>query len=269
MPIRVNETELYYEKAGSGEPLVLVHGSWVDHSSWALVAPSLAEDFRVITYDRRGHSRSERVSSQGSVHEDAADLAALLEALDAAPAHVVTSSFGGVIAMRLAVSRPELIRTLTMHEPPALDLLTADPESASLLELTGQRIGAVAAKVKAGDHEGAARQFVEEVALGPGAWETQVPPQTREIFIRNAPTFLDEVRDPDPGVDLDGLASFSRPTLVSDGTESPPVFPKIVGILADTIPGAQRTTYDGASHAPHLTHPEELVAQVRALSSTG
>ena len=50
MPTAVfNGVKLYYEEAGSGQPLVLVHGSWTDHHSWDLVAPSLAERFRVVS----------------------------------------------------------------------------------------------------------------------------------------------------------------------------------------------------------------------------
>jgi pimeloyl-ACP methyl ester carboxylesterase len=59
---------LYYERAGErGAPLVLVHGSWGDHHNWESVVPSLAQSFRVLTYDRRGHSQSERPPGQGSI----------------------------------------------------------------------------------------------------------------------------------------------------------------------------------------------------------
>src|SRR5947209_18949834 len=95
---RVNGVELYYELSGSGEPLVLVHGSWVDHRSWDPVVGLLARSFKVLTYDRRGHSGSERPDSQGSVFEDADDLPALIEALDLAPAHVAGNSYGGSVA---------------------------------------------------------------------------------------------------------------------------------------------------------------------------
>ena len=88
----VNGIGLYYELEGSGEPLALVHGSWGDATSWRFVVPGLAESFRVLAYDRRGHSRSERPDTPGSVDEDGDDLAALLEALDLAPAHVATNS---------------------------------------------------------------------------------------------------------------------------------------------------------------------------------
>ena len=83
----VNGVRLFYELYGSGEvPVVLVHGSWVSHHDWDFLAPRLAEGFRVLTYDRRGHSRSERPGAQGSVREDVADLAALIEHLGLGPA---------------------------------------------------------------------------------------------------------------------------------------------------------------------------------------
>ena len=109
----VNGIGLYYEFKGSGEPLALVHGSWGDATSWGLVA-GLAESFRVLAYDRRGHSRSERADTPGSVDEDGDDLAALLEALDLAPAHVATNSWGGNIALRLATRRPDVFRSLSV-----------------------------------------------------------------------------------------------------------------------------------------------------------
>jgi pimeloyl-ACP methyl ester carboxylesterase len=58
--IDVKGIDLHYEVQGDGPPLLLVHGGWSDHQSWHAVAPALADSFRVVTYDRRGHSRSER-----------------------------------------------------------------------------------------------------------------------------------------------------------------------------------------------------------------
>ena len=258
-----NGAKLYYEEAGSGEPLVMVHGSWTDHHSWGQVAPRLSEHFRVITYDRRGHSQSERPATQGSVHEDAADLAAVIEGLGPAPAHVVANSYGSVIALRLASQRPGLFRTLWVHEPPALGLLESDPSAASLLAESGERIRAVAEMLNAGDMEGGARQFAETIALGPGAWDEQLPPEARQTFINNAPTWLDETRDPDAlTLDTTALARFSRAVMLSTGTESPPLFGPVIARLAEVLPGAQKRTFQGAGHIPHQTHPDEFVDAV-------
>ncbi len=115
----VNGVRLRYDLTGTGEvPVVLVHGSWVSHHNWDLAVPALAESFRVLTYDRRGHSESERPTGQGSVREDVADLAALIEHVGLAPAFVVGNSFGASIALRLAGEHPDLLRGLVAQEPP-------------------------------------------------------------------------------------------------------------------------------------------------------
>ena len=80
MPIdKINGVGIFWELTGTGgEPLVLVHGSWGDHHNWDKVVEELSENFRVLTYDRRGHSQSERPPGQGSVEEDIADLTGLI-----------------------------------------------------------------------------------------------------------------------------------------------------------------------------------------------
>ena len=257
---KVNGVELFYEVTGTtGEPLVLVHGSWGDHHNWDAVVPMLARSFRVLTYDRRGHSQSERPPGQGSVREDVADLAALVERLGLVPAHLVGSSFGGVIVLRLAVERPGLFRSLIVHEPPLAALLATDPASGPLVAGLQERIGGVAERLQAGDSEGGARFFVEELAFGPGAWG-QLPPELRQTFVANAPTFLDEIRDPETTtMTVAGLAQFARPALLTQGEQSPPMFARILDIVAAAMPRAERRTLPGAGHAPHVSHPELYV----------
>jgi pimeloyl-ACP methyl ester carboxylesterase len=130
---KINGVGLFVEDFGSGEPLVLVHGSWVDHMEWPFVVPLLAPRFRVTVYDRRGHSQSERPVAQGSIHEDVADLAAIIERAGA-PAHVAGNSMGGSITLRLAAERPDLLRTVAVHEPPLIDLLQDDLATRSMVE---------------------------------------------------------------------------------------------------------------------------------------
>src|SRR5215216_885841 len=115
----VNGVRLFYVLTGdAGPPLALVHGGWGDHTAWDPVVPAFAERFRVLAYDRRGHSRSERPPGQDSIEDDVADLAALLEQLGLAPAHLAGFSFGAAIALRLAMTRPDLVRSAAAQEPP-------------------------------------------------------------------------------------------------------------------------------------------------------
>ena len=255
-----NGVRLYYELHGSGEPLALVHGAWVDTTTWRFVVPGLAENFRVLSYDRRGHSRSERPATQGSFDEDGDDLAALLEALDLAPAHVVTNSGGGNIALRLATRRPDLFRSLSCHEPALWGLLEEDPASQEILRQTARSFEAVGRRIARGDHEGAARQFVEEVAFGAGAWANQLPPESRAIFVQNAPTFLDELQSTNaPNIDQEATSRLKIPVRLTNGSESPPIFLRVIDRLEELIPRVTRETIEGAAHIPHLTTPERCV----------
>src|SRR4051794_17690525 len=108
----VNGVQLHYERSGAGEPLVLVHGSWVDCRVWDDVVPLLSRCFEVVIYDRRGHSLSTCPPGQGSVDDDVDDLAALIDLLGTGPVHVTGASFGGSIALRLAAGRPDALLSL-------------------------------------------------------------------------------------------------------------------------------------------------------------
>jgi len=264
---KVNGVELYYEINGTGEvPLVLVHGSWDSHDDWNLVVPRLADSFRILTYDRRGHSKSERPTGPGSVREDVADLATLIEHLGLVPAWVVGNSFGASITLRLAGERPELFRGLIGHEPPLLSLLSDDPALAPLVEEVDQRISAVADRIASGDHAGAAEQFVETVALGPGTW-TQMPIEFRQTLIENAATLLDEASDPEQrGFDLEWIKPFSQPALLTLGDHSPPIFAPVVAKLAAALSRVEVLTFPGAGHIPHVTDPDAYVEAISAFT---
>jgi pimeloyl-ACP methyl ester carboxylesterase len=260
---RINGIRLFWELRGeSGDLLVLVHGSWGNHHNWDRVVPAFERSFRVLTYDRRGHSESERPPGQGRVVEDAADLAGLIEHAGLGPAHIAGNSFGASIVLRLAGERPDLFRCLIAHEPPLFRLLEREPAARTALAAVNERIAAVVALLEAGDHPAAARTFVETLAFGPGAWE-RFGPEQREMFIFNAVTWLDEMRDPGSlTIDLEKLRGFSSPALLTLGGQSPPFFPLVVGMIAEKMPIAVTDTFPGAGHVPQMSHPDDYVARV-------
>jgi pimeloyl-ACP methyl ester carboxylesterase len=264
MPItRINGVRLFWELRGeNGDLLVLVHGSWGNHHNWDSVVPAFARTFRVLTYDRRGHSQSERPDGQGRVEEDVADLAALIDHIGRGPAHIVGNSFGGAIVLRLAGERPDLFRSLVAHEPPLFRLLEHEPQSQAALSAVKERISVVIRMLEAHDHQGGARQFVETIAFGPGAWE-QLPPELRETFVSNAPTWLDEMHDPEAlSINLDRLRPFSARALLTLGGQSPAFFPLVIRQITQKMPRAVTSTFSGAGHVPHLSHPDEYVVTV-------
>ena len=261
MPVAlINGVRLAYDDDGSGPPLVLVHGSWTNRRSWDRVARPLAERFRVVRHDRRGHSESEPAS--GTLDDDATDIAALAEHLGLGGIHLACSSRGGVIGLKLAASHPDLVCSITCHEPPLLAALSRDEGASELVDqlVTGE--GRVVEMIEKGDHEAAARVFVERVAFGPGAWE-RFPRFIRQTFIENAATFAEEYRDQSVySVDFDALRRFSGPVLLTTSDNSPQWYGAVIDQLAELLPRVERYEYQGAGHNPQGNTPEEYVRVV-------
>jgi pimeloyl-ACP methyl ester carboxylesterase len=248
--MRINEIELHVgSPVGDGDPLVLIHGGWTDHTTWNALVEPLARSFRVVRYDRRGHSRSARgpVHPSRRRHED--DLAALLEAVG--PAHLVGTSYGAAIALAVAGRRPDLVRSVVAHEPPLLGLVPM-PEVEAAFRNVGRQIAA-------GDAAAATRRFFEESVLGPGGWQL-VPEPVQRAAIANAQTFVDMLADPSWAMlNVAAVSRFPGPILVTFGDAGPSWLPRVAVTIADRL-GCSRTLIPGAGHTPHHTHPEALAA---------
>jgi pimeloyl-ACP methyl ester carboxylesterase len=119
-------TQLAYVEAGRGAPVVLVHGGLQDYRLWQAHLAAFAERYHPIAYSRRNHfpnavSADGVSDAMGDVHGD--DLAGLIEGLGVGRVHVVAHSGGALAALFFASRHPELIRTLSVNEPPATALL--------------------------------------------------------------------------------------------------------------------------------------------------
>jgi pimeloyl-ACP methyl ester carboxylesterase len=265
MPIaRINNVNIFWELTGDkSDPLILVHGSWGDHHDWDLVTPKLANTFNVLTYDRRGHSQSERPIGQGYVEEDIGDLIELINYLNLSPAHIVGNSYGAGIVLKTAAKRPDLFRSILVHEPPLFGLLNDYPDAQEALQIVNIRLKAVLDLIAAGNMEKAAEEFTEKISMGPGAWE-KFPDEVKSIFIHNALTWYDEMQDPQSlQIDTTTLSAFKKPALFSTGSESPPFFHPVIEKLMNAIPHAKRITIKGAGHVPHRSHSEKYTELIK------
>jgi 3-oxoadipate enol-lactonase len=112
--LQLGDVELYYEVSGEGEPLLLLHGLGSSGRDWELQLADFSRHFRVITVDARGHGRSQKPPGPYSVSQFAGDVAALLQKLAVGPAHVAGISMGGMIALQLALDRPDCVRSLVI-----------------------------------------------------------------------------------------------------------------------------------------------------------
>ena len=240
-----------------GDPAVLVHGSLADHTAWSKVVPILSQSLTVLTYDRRGFGRSTLGPRAHPVATDAADLAALLEGLDLLPVHVVSHSYSGPVALRLAADRPELVRSVSIHEAPLFGLLADRPSTAALGRQLLEGIDQICGLVHRGEPSAAARRVVDVFSPVPGAWE-RLPPAVRTEFAGRMDRWVEEYTDPDSLRPAPGeLSELLLPILLTTGGQSPPFLREIGAVLAAELTNVVELDLPGAGHAPHLTHPNE------------
>lgn len=127
--IRVNDVELFYEEKGSGSEVILFsHGYLMDHTMYDGQIEAFQDQVRCIAYDHRGHGRSQAITSSYDLDALVNDAIALIEALGIGPVHFVGMSTGGFVGLRLALRRPELLRSLILIDT------SADAEDKSKLK---------------------------------------------------------------------------------------------------------------------------------------
>ncbi|HKP77922.1 MAG TPA: alpha/beta hydrolase [Phenylobacterium sp.] len=122
--LTAEDASLYYEVRGEGPPLLLISGAGGDAGFFDAAADALADTFTVITYDRRGNSRSGgRTDAPMRMEQQADDAKAIIDGLAGGKALVFGNSLGALIALELAARHPEAVTALIAHEPPAVRLL--------------------------------------------------------------------------------------------------------------------------------------------------
>ncbi len=258
MPLlTVNGAELYHEVRGDGPALLFVMGASGDAGHFEQLADLLANEFTVVTYDRRGNGRSPRPAGwvRTSPAEQADDADALLTALGLAPAVVFGTSSGGTFALCLLVRHSRAVRGAILHEP-VLARLYDHPEI-----VAAQSRALMQAGIEAGGSREAFKRFF--VLVGGEANWAVLDPSLRERVLESADTFLNIERGTFEGYlpTEEELMAITSPLmlLVSEDGRAPQQ--QAVRRLAQRLrlPVARTP----GTHLAYLDHPEALADTIR------
>lgn len=255
--LAVNGFDMAYVEAGRGDPLVLIHGSLSDYRYWTLQMKAFAASFRTIAVSLR-HYHPERWDGRGddfNIPTHVADMAAFLQGMGIAPAHIVGHSRGGHVAFRLAQRHPALVRRLVLSEPGG----AVSPDmSAQAAEINrrfapGSFQSQAVERIRAGDVDGGLRIFLDAVS-GQGAWD-RTPALAQQFTRDNAMTLLGQIREEREPFSRDAAQAIRAETLLVLGELSPPMFGQIVEALLCYIPNSRHVVIPGATHTMNVAKP--------------
>ena len=260
---RFDSPALSYSAQGQGETVLLLHGSASSGAMWRRPAATLQPLYRVIAPDLIGYGKSAPwpAGAPYSVESETRALAALLPCCGEA-FHLVGHSFGGTVALRLALGNPVRIRTLTLIEPVffgALRMAGAD-DAYSRFAAVRRRFES---SLKAGTREDALRDFVA-FWNGEGAWDALSKPAQAAMCAMADKIALDWKGSFALDASREQLALLADRTALVRGDQSPTAMQVLVNSLHGLMPGSSCTVLPNAGHLSPLTHGGEVTNLILA-----
>jgi pimeloyl-ACP methyl ester carboxylesterase len=247
--------ELYYETAGHGLPLVMIHAGVADSRQWNNEFAFSAGSYRVLGHDMRGYGKSEPVDGEFS-HMD--DLVGVLNALGLnEPVVVMGCSMGGGLAMDFALTHPSRVR--------ALILVGSGPSGLELDVPTPAKFAEVEKAFEAGDLDLVAELEAQIWFDGMGRDPEQVnQPMRKLLYEMNRLALTHEVKQlgkrlpnrPEPA--FDHIGELKVPVLIIVGAHDTPYILAAADYMVERIPSAKKVIIEDAAHLPNMDQPDEF-----------
>ncbi len=256
MPYALRRPRLWYERRGTGEPLLLITGFAISAAVFDPVRPLYERHFDCVAYDNRGAGRSGRSPWPASIPQFAGDAVRLLDALGLDSAHVYGASMGGMIAQELAIRFPERVRGLVLAGTTPGGPRAARPAVGELAALLGHATGALREP---------GRPWLGTMLFSE-AFRREQPERVRELLAYfalhrasawglNAHWWATVYHDT-----VSRLPRIQAPTLVMHGEHDAMSPVANARMLAERIPDAEFAIVPGAGHAFALERPEESLS---------
>jgi 3-oxoadipate enol-lactonase len=257
--VAVPGSSLYYEAAGAGSPVILLHAGYLDRRMWDPQFLLFARSYRVIRYDARGLGRSGPAETPYSSFED---LLTLIRALELTHVTLIGASLGGGASLDLAVTHPDLVEKLVLVGP-GLSGYVWPPEDLN----QPWRVEARAALARA-DTVGVAVAWVHSGYLLPASEQAPLAAKLRTLLADNVGFWKGLLRHPE-GYDtapfppaLRRLGAIHAPALLILGSRDVADIHRIVDTLGRRLPDATTVVFQGAGHLPNMEQPDRFASTV-------
>lgn len=254
--LRANGVEFHYIEKGQGEPLILLHGGVGDYRAWDAQMEEFSKTYRVISYSRRFHypNKNPLSSKYNAVLTEAEDLAAFLRKLKLKKVHLVGTSYGAFTALVFALKHPKMVRSLTLAEPPAHQLIRDLPGGEAVYQEFMNALKPVGEEFNNGSDREAMSIF--NGILGRNF--DKLPPPTVEAIMQNAPAIKALVLsdEPFPNISKEKLRRLNIPFLIITGENTVKIHKLVNQELFRLFPNAKESLIPNAGHGSPRENPQ-------------
>lgn len=246
-----------FEVSGSGEAVVLLHGSMASKEQWRMLARELTPRYKVITMDLKGYGKTPPPEDQDNyMLKDESDM--LVSILDRTLPqdenyHILGHSYGGAVALHHAYHHRRRVASLTAIEPMAYHLL---PESHEVLSISQQMINDIRSDIQRGESDKGARKFID-LWMRPGTFDNLADREKKVLSEGVKKMVIDFRAAANDPLTINEYADLPMPVCLIAGKDSPPYSLSISRVVAQAIPNICLHWVDGGHFAP-FTHGHQV-----------
>lgn len=261
--VLINGDSFSYMDIGKGEPVVFVHGALGDYRTWEAQMDAFAKNHRVIAYSRRfayPNKQAINDSNDYSVTAHAKDLTQFIKILDIGPVHLVGHSKGAFTSLLTALEHPELLRSLTLGEPPVMSLLQNVPDGSNLLNDFVTKVFIPTEEAFKNNNDKKAVELFVGGVLKDSLYFSQAPQQQKDIMMDNIVELRAALLTGTlfPPLDCDEIKTLKMPVLLIKGDRSPEILTLIIDELDSCIANNELVTLPNSSHGLEYENPTEF-----------
>ena len=259
----INGDSLHYIDIGKGEPVIFVHGTLDDYRLWQLQLDTFAKHYRVIAYSRRYAFPNRRVMNDSADYSPTIhgkDLVEFIKTLNAGPVHLVGHSYGAFTALLATMNNPELVKTLTLGEPPVMPLLQNVTGGDTIINnFMSSSLVPAASAFRSGNNEKGVSIFMSGVS-GDTSLYSKLPQEVRDQMMENVFELrgIALAKNIFPPVSCDSLKKIKTPVLIMTGQNTLVLFKAVNEELNKCLTNREKVILPNATHGLELENPVDF-----------